>query len=50
MPMRTPLTPALPTVMWVCPVAINVAGRSTTRRAGESAVVSLGVTAPRALI
>src|ERR1700726_2054180 len=50
MPMRTPFTPALPTVMWLCPVAMKVAGKSTTRRAGESAFVSLGVTVPCALI
>src|SRR5205807_4601171 len=50
MPMRTPFTPALPTWMWLCPDTITVPGSSTTRRDGESAVVSLGVTAPRALI
>src|SRR5271168_1672722 len=50
MAMRTPLTPALPTGMRLCPVAITVAGRSTIRRAGESAALSLGVTAPWALI
>src|ERR1700722_1691911 len=50
MPMRTPFTPALPTVMWLCPVAMTVPGSSNTNRAGESAVVTLGVTAPRALI
>ena len=46
MPMRTSLTPAAPTAMWVCPVAITVSGRSTTTRAGESRVLSFGVTVP----
>ena len=45
-----PLTPSLPTLIWLCPVAMTVPGKSTIRRAGESAVLSLGVTAPRALI
>src|SRR6267154_74714 len=50
MPMRMPFTPALPTVMWLCPVAMTVPGSSSTRRVGESAVVTLGATTPRAVI
>src|SRR5271165_5445599 len=50
MPMRTPFTPAAPTSMCFCPVAMTVAGRSTTTRAGESRVLSFGVIAPLALI
>ncbi len=41
MPMRTLLTPAAPTAMRVCRVAITVSGRSTTTRAGESSVAEL---------
>ncbi len=48
MPMRTPFTPAAPTAMRVCPVAITVSGRSTTTRAGESSVLSFGVSVPLA--
>ena len=44
MPMRTPFDPSAPTAMWLCPVAITVPGKSTITRAGESAVLSLGVT------
>src|SRR5437763_14688418 len=49
-PMRTPLTPAATTAMWVCPVAITVSGRSTTTRAGESRALSFGVSVPLELI
>src|SRR6266567_3269865 len=50
MPMRTPLTPAAPTAMRVCPVAITVSGKSTTTRAGESRVLSFGFGVPLELI
>src|SRR3984893_13259735 len=50
MPMRTPLTPAAPTAIWVCPVAMTVSGKSTTTRAGESSVLSFGVRVPLELI
>src|SRR5579862_486835 len=49
-PMRTPLTPAAPTLMWLCPFAMTVDGRSTTTRAGESRLLSFGVIAELALI
>src|ERR1700719_424605 len=50
MPMRTPLTPAAPTAIWVCPVAMTVSGKSTTTRAGESNVLTFGVSVPLELI
>src|SRR5215467_9535332 len=43
-PMRTPLTPALPTGILFCEVATTVSGSSTTRRAGELRLITLGVT------
>src|SRR5580692_9175602 len=45
-PMRTVLTPSLPTAMRVWPVTFTVPGKSTTTRSGESRVLSFGVTAP----
>jgi len=50
MPMRTPLTPALPTGILLSVVAITVVGNSTTRRAGELSLLTFGVTASRELI
>src|ERR1700726_3157876 len=49
-PMRTPLTPALPTGILFCAVAIVVAGNSTTTREGELNLLTFGVTASRGLI
>src|ERR1700684_32202 len=49
MPMRTSFTSPLGTVMCPRVVAATVLGRSNTKRAGESSVVSLGVTVPRAV-
>ena len=34
MPIRTPFTPSLSTLIWTCEVAATVLGRSTTMRAG----------------
>ena len=48
-PTRTSFTPSLPTLMRLCAVAITVLGKSTTMRAGESSVVTLGASAPFAL-
>src|SRR6202521_1161173 len=45
MPMRTPFTPELPTAILVCELAITVSGSSTTTRAGEFSLLTLGVTA-----
>ena len=50
MPMCMPFTPSLPTPMRLCEVAITVAGRSTTRRAGESTMLSPGFNSPRPVI
>src|SRR5580658_754377 len=49
-PMRTALTPALPTGILLCAVAMTVAGSSTTTRAGELSLSTFGVTASRELI
>ncbi len=43
--MRTPLTPALPTGILFCALATTVSGSSTTTRAGELSLLTLGVTA-----
>src|SRR5208282_3435706 len=48
-PMRTSFTPSRSTTMWLCAVAITVLGKSTTMRAGDSSVDSLGASAPFAL-
>jgi hypothetical protein len=45
MPMRTPFTPALPTGILFCELATTVSGSSTTTRAGEFSLLTLGVTA-----
>ena len=45
MPMRTPLTPSLPTGILFCALATIVPGNSTTTRAGELILLTLGVTA-----
>src|SRR3984957_13904415 len=44
MPMRTPFTPALPTGILLCELAITVSGSSTRTRSGEFNLLSLGVT------
>src|SRR5450631_1399276 len=43
--MRTPFTPALPTGILFCELAITVSGNSTTTRSGEFSLLTLGVTA-----
>src|SRR5450631_2672181 len=50
MPMRTPLTPPLPTGILFCALATTVSGSSTTTRAGELSLLTLGVTASLELI
>src|SRR5207245_10847355 len=50
MPMRTPLTPALPTGILFCELAMTVPGNSTRTRAGEFSLLTLGVTALLELI
>src|SRR4029077_17725562 len=50
MPMRTPLTPALPTAMWFCEIATAVSGSSTRTRAGDASLLTLGFTARVELI
>src|SRR5882724_7099840 len=49
-PIRTPLTPALPTGILFCELATTVSGSSTTTRAGEFSLLTLGVTASLELI
>jgi hypothetical protein len=49
-PMRTLLTPSLPTVMRPPAVASTVFGRSITKRSGEDSVSTFGVTAPLVVI
>ena len=46
-PTRTSFTPSRPTLMRLCAVAITVLGKSTTMRAGESSVVTLGANCAR---
>src|SRR5208282_4206591 len=47
MPMRTPLTPALPTAILLCSVAIAVDGSSIAMRSGEVSFSTFGVTVSR---
>src|SRR6266568_2477681 len=49
-PIRTPVTPLFPTWMRLTEVATTVFGRSTTMRAGEESVSTLGAIAPLAVI
>src|SRR5579863_2329973 len=44
-PMRTPLTPPLPTGILFCALATTVSGSATTTRAGELILLTFGVTA-----
>ena len=48
--MRTPLTPSLPTGILLCAPATTVSGSSTTTRAGDFNLLTLGVTASLVLI
>src|ERR1039458_7124627 len=48
-PTRTSFTPSRPTLIRLCAVAITVLGKSTTMRAGELSVVTLGACVPFAL-
>ena len=45
MPMRTPLTPPVPTGIFDCALATTVSGSSTKTRAGELSLLTRGVTA-----
>ena len=50
MPMRTPFTPALPTAILLCALAITVSGNSTSTRFGDFNALNFGVTGWEELI